>query len=158
MKSTRRSDLLKILRSGNATSQEEIADQLRAAGHEVTQATVSRDLRTVGAVKVRVGDRHLYRLAEDVSGGTGGELVERNLARTLAEFAVDIRVAASLVVVVTLPGHAGAVGRAIDLTLLEDVVGTIAGDDTIFLATPSSDAARRFAGSLESVASRQEAS
>lgn len=158
MKSTRRSDLLKILRTGNATSQEEIADRLRSAGHDVTQATVSRDLRTVGAVKVRVGDRHLYKLADDVAGGGHGELVERNLARTLAEFTVDIRVAGSLVVLVTLPGHASAVARAIDLALLDDVVGTIAGDDTIFLATGSNAAASRLQSALDEMTTKQEAS
>ena len=158
MKSTRRSDLLKILRAGNATSQEEIADRLRSAGHDVTQATVSRDLRNVGAVKVRVGDRHLYKLADDVAGGGPGELVERNLARTLAEFAVDVRRAGSLVVIVTLPGHASAVARAIDLALIDDVVGSIAGDDTIFLATPSNAAAARLRGALEALTSKQEAS
>ena len=61
----------------------------------------------------------------------------RNLRRTLQDFALDIRPASSIVVVVTAPGHASAVARAIDLAGLDTVIGTVAGDDTIFVATPS---------------------
>jgi transcriptional regulator of arginine metabolism len=69
----------------------------------------------------------------------------RNLLRTLAEFAVDVRQASNLVVVMTAPGHAAAVGRAIDLAPNDDVIGTVAGDDTIFVATPNNSAAARLA-------------
>ena len=143
MRSERRRDLFRILHAGRASSQREIVRALRLAGHDVTQATVSRDLREMGATKIRLGDEFVYRLSDDVPRLQGGDLVARNLARTLDEFAVDIRTSTSLVVVLTAPGHAAAVARAIDLAGLAEVVGTVAGDDTIFVATPDSATASR---------------
>ena len=134
MKARRRRDLVKILREGKASSQKDIVDGLRSSGHEVTQATVSRDLQDVGATKVRVNGHFYYRLPDELPRGSG-DLVARNLMRTLDEFAVAIRPAATMVIVITAPGHASAVARAIDVAGLDDVAGTIAGDDTIFVAT-----------------------
>jgi transcriptional regulator of arginine metabolism len=135
MRPDRRRDLLRILRSEGASSQQAIVDALQARGHYVTQATVSRDLKEVGALKVRSGDGFAYRLPDDVSHSLNGDLVSRNLGRSLSEFALDVRVAHSMVVLTTAPGHAPAVARAIDLAAPGPVVGTIAGDDTIFVAT-----------------------
>lgn len=142
MKPDRRRDLLKILREGSASSQKEIVEALRAAGHDVTQATVSRDLQEIGAAKVRsTAGRLAYRLSDDVPRSWNGDLVARHLDRSLAEFALDIRRAHSIVIVTTAPGHASAVARAIDLAAPAPVAGTVAGDDTIFVATDSPEAA-----------------
>lgn len=141
MRTVRRKDLVGILRSGRASSQGEIVDALRGLGHPVTQATVSRDLQEIGATKVRVAGRVAYRLPDDIPLGMGGDVLRRDLEHNLEEFAVDVKQAGTLVVVVTAPGHASAVGRAIDLAALPEVVGTVAGDDTIFVATPDSDTA-----------------
>jgi transcriptional regulator of arginine metabolism len=135
VRSERRRDLLRILHEGRPSSQQEIVGALRSAGHDVTQATVSRDLREVGATKIRIGDSFAYRLADDVPRSPAGDLMARNLTRTLEEFALDIRTSSSFVVVLTAPGHAAAVARAIDLAGLPEVVGTVAGDDTIFVAS-----------------------
>ena len=156
MKSKRRNDLLKILRSGSASSQEEIGDQLKAAGHDVTQATISRDLREMGAVKVKAGTDHFYRLVDDVAPGESIDLTDDNLRRTLVQFAVDIRVAGSFVIVTTPPGHANAVARAIDLAAPADAAGTIAGDDTIFIATTGAGAANRLARRFDGMATTEE--
>jgi transcriptional regulator of arginine metabolism len=147
MRSDRRRDLLRILHTGKASSQKDIVDALRAAGHEVTQATVSRDLREVGATKIRSGDDFVYLLPDELGRTHGSDLMIRNLERTLEEFSLDVRSAHSLVIVLTAPGHGSAVARAIDLAGLDDVVGTVAGDDTIFVATPSPDHAARLASS-----------
>ena len=143
MKSERRRDLLKILYEGHASTQQDFVAALRAAGHDVTQATVSRDLHELGAVKVRIGNEVAYRFPDELVraaplNGAG----ERTLMRELADFAIDIRVAGTLVVVITLPGHAAAIARAIDLAALETVSGTIAGDDTVFVATPDNQTAQ----------------
>jgi transcriptional regulator of arginine metabolism len=132
-----------VLRSEGASSQAEIVSALRARGHTVTQATVSRDLREIGALKVRSNGGFAYKLPDDVPHSLSGDLVARNLARSLADFALDVRLANSIVVLTTAPGHASAVARAIDLAAPGPVVGTIAGDDTIFVATadPSTAAA-----------------
>jgi transcriptional regulator of arginine metabolism len=147
MRTDRRRDLFRILHDGHVSSQKEIVRALRSAGHVVTQATVSRDLREIGATKIKLGDEFVYRLSDDIPRLTSGDLMARNLTRTLEEFAVDIRTSSSLVVVLTAPGHAAAVARAIDLSGLPDVVGTVAGDDTIFVATPSPAVADRLADS-----------
>lgn len=144
MKPDRRRDLMRILRSGDASSQKEIVRALRNAGHQVTQATVSRDLREIGALKVRAGNGYAYRVADELPQ-SNGDLVARNLARALADFALEVKLAHSLVVVTTAPGHASAVARAIDLAGPSTVVGTVAGDDTIFAATHDPDTAAALA-------------
>jgi len=77
----------------------------------------------------------MYRLPDEIPRSPGGDLMARGLMQTLEQFAVDMRVAGNLVVLLTAPGHAAAVARAIDLAGPRDVVGTVAGDDTIFVAT-----------------------
>jgi transcriptional regulator of arginine metabolism len=132
----RRRDLLHLLRAGSARSQLEIVEALRAAGHDVTQTTVSRDLHALGAIKIRSSEGVHYVLAEDERHAPGRDLDQRNLEHTLSEFALEIKAAGSLVVVLTAPGHAAIVARAIDLAGVPEVVGSVAGDDTILVATP----------------------
>lgn len=141
MRPNRRRDLIQILHRGQASSQDEIVAALRARGHDVTQATVSRDLRELGATKVRTTRGYSYRLPEDVPSGSG-DLAGPRLERTLGEFALDVVQASTLVVVKTPPGHASAVARAIDQAASDAVMGTVAGDDTVFVATPSESTAR----------------
>lgn len=133
MRSERRRALLRILRDGDASTQQKLVEALRAEGFDVTQATVSRDLHELRAVKVRNGNEVAYRFPEDVPRLRGRH---DDVATELAEFAIDVKEAGTLVVVTTLPGHASAVARAIDLAHVPAVRGTIAGDDTIFVATP----------------------
>jgi len=141
MKSQRRKDLMRILHDGLAARQQDIVQALRSAGHEVTQATVSRDLQELGATKVRSNGGFVYKLPDELPHVRCGDLMARNLQKTLDEFAIGIHPAASLVVVNTAPGHASAVARAIDLAGLDEVLGSVAGDDTIFVATGSAEAA-----------------
>lgn len=135
MRSVRRKDLVGILRAGQASSQSEIVAALNDLGHRVTQATVSRDLQEIGATKVRISGKVAYRMPDDIPLGVGGDVLRRNLEHNLQEFAVDVKQAGSLAIVTTAPGHASAVARAIDLAALDEVIGTVAGDDTIFVAT-----------------------
>lgn len=142
MKRQRRRDLVRILREGQAHSQQEIVEALRSAGHDVTQATVSRDLHDVGATKLRFNGEYVYRLSDDIARSATADLIARNIEQTFVEFTLDVRTAHSLVVLTTAPGHAAAVARALDhSTDIENVIGTIAGDDTIFVATPSPEIA-----------------
>ena len=145
MRSERRRDLLRLLREGRPSSQQDIVLALKRAGHEVTQATVSRDLREIGALKVRVNGGFGYRMPDDVPRSAAADLGAASLDRTLTAFVMDVRPAGSLIVVNTAPGHAAAVGRAIDYAAPAGVVGTVAGDDTIFVATPDSVTATRIA-------------
>ena len=142
MRSERRKALLRLLRHGGAATQNELVDALRSEGFDVTQATVSRDLHELHAVKVRDGGEVAYRFPEDVPRLRGRY---EDVTTELADFAVDITDAGNLVVVLTLPGHASAVARAIDLAHIPAARGTIAGDDTIFVATPDADTAHELA-------------
>ena len=117
------------LRRDRIGSQEELVAKLDSAGVAATQATVSRDLDELGAVRVRRGGAMHYRLPEQADGGDAGRL-----DRLLAEWVTGIVTAGNLVVLRTPPGSANLVANALDAAGLEEVAGTIAGDDTIFVA------------------------
>lgn len=114
------------LRAGAVGSQDELVLRLAAAGVAATQATVSRDLEALGAVKVRRG----YALP----GPDDGTASHGSLARIVGEWVIEIVTAATLLVLRTPPGSANLVANAIDKAELDEVAGTIAGDDTIFVA------------------------
>lgn len=125
----RRRVLRRLLAGGTMTSQAQLVSLLAEAGHPVTQATVSRDLAAVGAVKVSQedGSAH-YRLgAGDRAAGNDG------LARALREFMTEVSAAGHLAVVKTPPGAAQVVAGALDEAELAGVLGTVAGDDTVLV-------------------------
>ncbi len=117
------------LRQHRIGSQEELVARLDLAGVPATQATVSRDLDELGAVRVRGGGITHYRLPEQLETGDGDRL-----DRLLADWVTDIAAAGNLIVLKTPPGSANLVANALDAAGLAEVAGTIAGDDTIFVA------------------------
>lgn len=117
------------LRHDRIGSQEELVARLDLAGVPATQATVSRDLDELGAARVRRGGAMHYRLPEQADSGDASRL-----DRLLAEWVTGIVTAGNLVVLRTPPGSANLVANALDAAGLEEVAGTIAGDDTIFVA------------------------
>ena len=131
----RQARIVAILSSVPVHSQTELAALLADDGIEVTQATLSRDLEELGAVKLRGADGGggVYVVPEDgspVRGVTGGtELV----ARLLGELLVSADASANLAVLRTPPGAAHYLASAIDRAALPEVVGTVAGDDTILV-------------------------
>ena len=132
----RQARIVAILSSAPVHSQNELAALLADEGIEVTQATLSRDLEELGAVKLRGADGGVgvYVVPEDgspvrgVSGGTA------RLERLLGELLVSTDASANLAVLRTPPGAAHYLASANDRAALPYVVGTIAGDDTIFVA------------------------
>ncbi|WP_197321472.1 arginine repressor [Saccharomonospora sp. NB11] len=114
-------------------SQTELAKLLAAEGIEVTQATLSRDLDELGAVKLRGADSGapVYVIPEDGSPVKGVQGGTTRLSRLLAEFMVSADASGNLMVLRTPPGAAQFLASAIDRAALEEVVGSIAGDDTI---------------------------
>jgi transcriptional regulator of arginine metabolism len=149
---THRLTLLTRLLSGRGfSSQEELARALESEGVEVTQATLSRDLRSLGVIKRPTSDgRSVYELP----GPAADQLDRQRVMLDLRTFVNEVRVAQNLVVVRTPPGHANAVGRAIDLAGLEGIVGTVAGDDTVLVVLEDAASARQFKNSLDSLAGR----
>ena len=112
---------------------DELARELGSVGIQATQVTLSRDIRDLGLVKTNEGYR---ALATEDSGP--------KLSDILAEFMQDIRVAQNLIVVRTSPGNANSLAIAIDKEELDEVVGTVAGDDTILVIMPDSETATKF--------------
>lgn len=144
MSTARRRHLIeRILRHEGASSQESLALALAGEGFSVTQATISRDLGAIGAVKTRSG----YRLAVDLNSPEAADAAAR-LGQAVREHAREITPAGTLVVIRTAPGHSGIVADALDRANPSGVVGTIAGDDTIFIATASPATARRISKEL----------
>ena len=124
--------LRKLLSEGISSTQEELVDELSQQKFRVTQSTISRDLRKLGAVKAQdPAGRTVYRLPDDINtpsiiSGTG-----------FAGLLVNIQHNGSLIVINTTPGSASLVARQLDQTKPEGILGTIAGDDTIFVAPVS---------------------
>lgn len=129
MKTERQNKILDLIVKKEIGTQEELLDELNKAGYHVTQATVSRDIRELHLSKVPLGD-----------GGQKYAVVAREAnvgnryQRVLQEGLTDMDLAESLLVVKTVSGMAMAVAAALDAMDLPQVVGTIAGDDTIMLA------------------------
>ena len=134
------------LREQRVGSQEELVARLGMAGITATQATVSRDLDELGAVKSRRGGAIGYVLPVAVEPGQSAAMLDR----LLAEWVTDIVEANGLIVLRTPPGSANLVANALDAAALDGVVGTIAGDDTIFIALAQGASAGILAGQLRS--------
>ena len=118
------------LRAHSVGSQEELAARLSMAGISATQATVSRDLLELGAVKLKRDGSIRYVMPDQVEPGHAAA----KLDRLLGEWVDAIIPAGNLIVLKTPPGSANLVANALDAAGLEEVAGTIAGDDTIFVA------------------------
>ncbi len=132
-KSFRQGQILKIIRSKNIYTQEELARELSQLGIQTTQVTLSRDVRDLGLVKTADGYR---QLSAQPSGPP--------LADVLNEYLLDIRIAQNLAVLRTSAGNANSLAVALDREALEEVVGTIAGDDTVLVVLPDNAAAEKF--------------
>lgn len=142
MKARRQREILDLIRSSRLRTQDELSAALAGRKIEVSQGTLSRDLRELGIVKTARG----YAQAPVPRDGS---LSRQNLAAVAAQFLVQIRTAQNLVVLRTAPGGANAVAQHLDAIGWPDVVGTIAGDDTIFVATLDSSTAIQVRDRLE---------
>ena len=152
MSRSRRLTVLARLLSGQQfSSQEELARALARAGARVTQATLSRDLRSLGVGKRPVANgKAVYELPTPAT-----ETLDRERRLLdLKAFVNEVEVAQNLIVVKTPPGHGHGVGRAIDLAGLDHVVGSVAGDDTVLVIATDAAAARRVKRHLDGVAGR----
>ena len=145
LKERRHRVIADLIRGGALSSQEELAEKLSGLGFAVTQATISRDLEQIGAVKVRRAGQLSYALPEQVQAAPGPRL-----AGLLREFVRSIETAANLVVIKTPPGSAHLIGVALDQSDYSEIVGTICGDDTIFAACGSAHIAADLATKLRS--------
>ncbi len=129
-KEQRQKRIQEIIAKENVSTQAELVDRLRAEGIRVTQATVSRDINELRLVRLPIGkSKHRYSLAQ-VQTETD---VMDELGRLFRNFVTDVDRGENLLVVKTAEGHANGVAFFIDKLRRDDIVGTIAGQDTILL-------------------------
>lgn len=137
-----------LIRTGNLASQEEVTTRLAGLGFTVTQATVSRDLDQLGAVKVKRGGMLSYSLPDQISTS---DWSASRLERILHEWVVSVEAAGNLLIVKTPPGSAHVVASALDQALLPEFAGTVSGDDTLFVVVRDGVAVDVAAGRLRAL-------
>ena len=151
-RAARQGRIVELVSQRAVRSQSELAKLLAVEGIETTQATLSRDLDELGAVKLRGADggAPVYVIPEDGSPVRGVEGGISRLTRLLGELLVSADSSGNLAVLRTPPGAAHFLASALDRAALHDVVGTIAGDDTIFVVAreplTGAELAERFTG------------
>jgi transcriptional regulator of arginine metabolism len=155
-KNRRQHLIAELLGSHAVTSQPQLVDLLAEAGIPATQATVSRDLEELGAVKVRIPgvERQVYAIAELPKDQVAPL---DHLRRVLGEWVVELAVSANLVIVHTPPGSAHVVASALDRTRLEGMIGTVAGDDTILVIADEATGGAALAERISDLAGRRSA-
>ncbi|NLY68235.1 MAG: arginine repressor [Clostridiales bacterium] len=148
MKSTRHRKILEIIQEYPIETQDELISKLREVGIAVTQATISRDIRDLKLVKIACdGGQNKYRYAVSTSDEARISAKYRNIIR---ETVVKVDYADNIVVLKTYPGMAQAAAAAIDGMNWGDIVGSIAGDDTIFVLVRERETALELADKFRS--------
>lgn len=141
-KAFRQGQILKLIRSKRIATQDDLAQELKQTfGIETTQVTLSRDVRELGLLKTPEG----YRQGTAAPPGP-------DLASVVAELLQDVRSAQNLIVLRTSPGNANALAVALDKENWPEIVGTIAGDDTILVVAPDNTTAERLSKKLLALA------
>jgi len=153
----RRQRIVELLALKRVRSQAQLEELLAADGLRVTQATLSRDLDELGAVKLRDDSGNLVYAVPDAlerQSRAGQEVHVARLAKLAQEILVSADSSANLVVLRTPPGAAQFLASALDHTELEEVIGTIAGDDALLVVTRGADGGGEFAEWISALAER----
>lgn len=136
-KYNRQSKILELIDKYEIETQEELAETLKNQGIDVTQATVSRDIRELKLVKVATKrGKYKYASMENSSEGSSDRLI-----KIFKNSIISVNMAGHILVVKTIPGAAQICASAVDSLGIDEIVGTIAGDDTIFIAVSSQESA-----------------
>jgi transcriptional regulator of arginine metabolism len=141
----RQARLLQLIRDYEIGTQDELVLRMRADGLDVTQATVSRDIKELGIVKVVTAKGAQKYMSMERTG----ESISGRLMKVYSESVIDVDVAMNLIIIKTMPGMAQACASALDSMRLSDLVGTLAGDDTVFAAARSPEQASQMADVLK---------
>jgi transcriptional regulator of arginine metabolism len=136
--------ILRLVRERALSTQAEVASALRESGYDVVQTTVSRDIAEIGLVKVRAPSG---RLVYAPPGSSDADRL-RALGSAMRRYAIGVEAAGGLVVITTPPGYANALAQAMDQAGHPSIAGTIAGDNTIFVAVHDGVPARAFKDEL----------
>ena len=145
MKNARQQKILEIIEKYNIDTQEALIIKLKEAGYIVTQTTISRDINQLKLVKaVTAGGSYKY-IVPDVKRENNKTVMNS----ALTEAVIKIQAAKNIVVVKTLSGMANAIAVCVDSINHDDIVGSVAGDDTIIVVTPNDDIAKTMENSLK---------
>ena len=131
MKNDRQKAILDIIAAQNIETQEELGAQLQQHGFRVTQATISRDIKELHLIKVQA-ERGVYKYAVNEASAV---LNTERMVRIFREVAVSVQGSGNIVVINTLSGGGPAAGEAIDNFGIEEIIGSLAGDNTVFVVT-----------------------
>jgi transcriptional regulator of arginine metabolism len=130
VRTRRQKAIADLIRSGALGSQEEVTERLDGLGFRVTQATVSRDLDQLGAIKVKRGGVMSYSLPDQIADS---DWAAGRLQRIVSEWVQSVEAAGNMIVIKTPPGSAHLVGAALDQAKVPEIAGTVSGDDTILI-------------------------
>lgn len=140
MQNKRHLMILRLIKEENIGTQEELASRLREEGIEVTQATISRDIKKLGLIKVPGEDDEYYYSYP----GTGNTLQSRSwLKKMVQNFVLDIDYSENIILLKCVSGMAGGLGVAVDNSKIEGIMGTVAGDDTLMVVVKPTEIAPR---------------
>jgi transcriptional regulator of arginine metabolism len=146
----RRRDVIReLIASRHIASQKELVEELTARGIEVDQSTVSRDLREMGMVRVNGPDGRLFYASH---GEWGAPLSHHELLRGARDFIIWVEASGNMVILRTAPGNAQAMAAILDRARLEEVSGTVAGDDTILVVAREGYDARELSERFQAMA------
>ena len=149
MKNRRHKVIREIVEQQQIETQYQLTEELQKHGFNVTQATISRDIKEIGLIKVAAGDNSFrYNLPTGIIAGNSFDRAKRMLRENM----LKVEVSHFLVVLKTLPGSAQAVAFCLDGLGWKELVGCVAGDDTILLVTRESEDARILAENLQELA------
>ena len=147
MKNSRHTRILEIINDHVIETQDDLIEKLKESGYIVTQATISRDIKQLGLIKTATKDGG-YKYTSSKNEKSGHENKLKNIMR---ETAVNAQNAQNIVVVKTFPGMANAAAAALDALAEEAIVGSIAGDDTIFIVVHSTEEAFEFTNYIREI-------
>ncbi|MED9780944.1 MAG: arginine repressor [Peptococcaceae bacterium] len=149
MKNRRQRRILEIVSNETIGTQKELAERLQQEGFETTQATISRDIKELLLVKVNIGgDRYKYVIAQETP------VTDAKLRMVLREFILSYDYSENLLILNTAPGNANTVASAIDRARWPQVIGTLAGDDTVMLVIKPKEAVQEVVEKIEDYTSR----
>ena len=146
MKSIRQAKILELIKEFHIETQEELQSKLKDCGFNVTQATVSRDIRELGIVKASIGNGdYKYRAGKE----HGSVEISSKFAFILRQAVASVACANNLIVVKTYTGMGSAAGAAVDQMELSGVIGTLAGDDTLLIIASDNESASEITAILK---------
>ena len=146
MKNQRQAKILEIISTKNVETQEQLLTELQEAGFRGTQATISRDIKEMRIVK-ELTNLGTYRYA--ISGNEQTSTFSTRLNTIFKECVVRVDYAQNIIVIHTLPGLANAAASALDTMNMSVILGTIAGDDTVFIVMRDNNSAAAFCGEIK---------